>query len=117
MALAVAPSSNAARAMLLVRESPLSFGGTVEVGEVAQAQSIHEEVYTVFGNFGAIHTPDWHHFQNVRGNGMGKGPCLYDLKADPAQTKNVLRDFPEMAKQLRGKLENHLKIEIPPLKV
>jgi arylsulfatase A-like enzyme len=82
-----------------------------------QAESIHEEVYTVFGNFGAIHTLDWHYFQNVRGNGTGKGPCLYNLKADPAQTKNVLRDFPDMAKQLRGKLENYLKIEIPPLKV
>ena len=82
-----------------------------------KVQSIHEEVYTVFGNFGAIHTLDWHYFQNVRGNGVGKGPCLYNLKADPAQAKNVLYDFPDVAKQLRGKLKDHLKIDIPPLKV
>jgi len=82
-----------------------------------KTQSIHEEVYTVFSNFGAVHTLDWHYFQNIRGKNVGKGPCLYDLKADPAQKKNVLRDFPEMAKQLRSKLENHLKIKIPPLTV
>jgi arylsulfatase A-like enzyme len=83
-------------------------------GEVA---SLHEEVYSVFGNFGAVHTLDWHYFQNVRGKSPGKGPCLYDLKNDPLQAKNVLRDFPDAAKQLRAKLQSHLKIEIPPLKV
>ena len=82
-----------------------------------EAPSVHEEVYSVFGNFGAIHTLDWHYFQNARGKNSGKGPCLYDLKNDSLQTRNVLRDFPEVARQLRGKLENHLKIEIPPLKV
>jgi arylsulfatase A-like enzyme len=82
----------------------------------AELPAIHEEVYSVFGNFGAIHTLDWYYFQNIGGRNAGKGPCLYDVKNDPFQTGNVLRDFPEVAMQQRNKLENHLKIKIPPLK-
>jgi arylsulfatase A-like enzyme len=80
-----------------------------------EAESIHDEVFSVFDNFGAVHTLDWHYFQNVRGKDPGKGPCLYDLRTDPLQTKNVLRDFPAEARRLRGLLQDHLKIEIPPL--
>jgi len=82
-----------------------------------EVPAIHDNVYTVFQRFGAIHNLDWHYFQNIRGNEPGKGPCLYDLKNDPKQSKNVIKEFPEVAKDLRGKLQNHLKIEIPPLKV
>ena len=79
--------------------------------------SIHDNVYTVFNRFGAIHNLDWHYFQNIRGKDRGKGPCLYNLKNDPKQTKNVIKEFSEVAKRLRNKLQNHLKIEIPPLKL
>ncbi|HIJ53165.1 MAG TPA: sulfatase-like hydrolase/transferase, partial [Planctomycetes bacterium] len=82
-----------------------------------RAPSIHDDVYTVFQNFGAIHNLNWHYFQNVRGKGPGKGPCLYNLKNDPKQAKNVIKEFPQVAKSLRNKLQNHLKIEIPPLKL
>ena len=78
---------------------------------------LHDDVYTVFNTFGAIHNLDWHYFQHIRGNDKGKGPCLYDLKNDPNQTRNVVKDFPEVAKDLRKKLESHLKIEIPPLEL
>jgi hypothetical protein len=71
----------------------------------------------VFGNFGAVRNLDWYYFQNVRGNSRGKGPCLYNCKQDPLHAKNVLRDFPDVARQLRGNLEKHLRIEIPPLRV
>jgi len=79
-------------------------------GEVS---SIHDNVYTVFQRFGAIHNLDWHYFQNIRGKDIGKGPCLYDLKNDPNQTKNVIKEFPDVAKNMRAKLENHLKVELP----
>jgi arylsulfatase A-like enzyme len=79
--------------------------------------SIHDDVYTVFDVFGSIHNLDWHYFQNIKGDDPGKGPCLYDLKNDRGQTRNVVREFPEAAKNLRNKLQNHLKIEIPPLRL
>jgi len=82
-----------------------------------EVPSIHENVYTVFRNFGAIHNLDWHYFQNIRGEDTGKGPCLYDLKNDPKQTKNVIKEFPDAAKEMRNKLQNYLKVEIPALKV
>ena len=79
--------------------------------------SLHENVYTVFNKFGAIHNLNWHYFQNITGKNLGKGPCLYDLKTDPEQTKNVIDRFPKVAKDLRNKLQNQLKIKIPPLKL
>jgi len=82
-----------------------------------QVPSIHDNVYTVFNRFGAIHNSDWHYFQHIRGKDRGKGPCLYNLKNDPKQTKNVIKEFPKAAKRLRNKLQNHLKIEIPPLRL
>ncbi|MHC4659645.1 MAG: sulfatase [Planctomycetota bacterium] len=80
-----------------------------------QLPSVHDNVYTVFHRFGAIHNLDWHYFQNIAGKGPGKGPCLYNLKKDPAQTTNVIGQFPQVAKDLRNKLQNYLGIEIPPL--
>jgi arylsulfatase A-like enzyme len=82
-----------------------------------RAQSIHDDVYTVFQNFGAIHNLNWHYFQNIRSKSRGKGPCLYDLKNDPKQAKNVIKEFPEIAKSLRSRLQKHLNIDIPPLKL
>jgi len=82
-----------------------------------QVPSLHGDVYTVFNTFGAIHNLEWHYFQHIRSNDRGKGPCLYDLKNDPNQNKNVVRDFPEVAKDLRKKLQSHLGIEIPPLQL
>ena len=80
-----------------------------------QVPAIHDNVYTVFNRFGAIHNLNWHYFQNIRGKDVGKGPCLYNLKSDPNQTKNVIKEFPKVAKDLRNKLQNHLKIKIPAL--
>lgn len=82
-----------------------------------QETSLNNNVYTVFNKFGAIHNLDWHYFQNVTGKDTGKGPCLYNLRNDPGQTKNVIKQFPDVAKDLRSKLQGHLKIKIPPLKV
>ena len=80
-----------------------------------EVPSLHENVYTVFNRFGAIHNLDWHYFQNVTGKDPGKGPCLYDLRIDPRQEKNVIAESPKLARDLRNKLREHLKIEIPPL--
>jgi len=82
-----------------------------------RAESLHEDVYTVFNTFGAVRNLDWHYFQNIRGKSAGKGPCLYNLQTDPAQSKNVVREFAGIARDLRSKLQSHLKIEIPPLKL
>ena len=79
--------------------------------------AIHENVYTVFGKFGAVQSLEWHYFQNIRGQDRGKGPCLYNLKTDPGQNKNVIAEFPKVARNMRARLQNHLKIEIPPLGV
>jgi arylsulfatase A-like enzyme len=78
-----------------------------------RSSSIHDDVYTVFDNFGAVHNQDWHYFQNIRGNNTGKGPCLYNLKHDPRQTRNAIAEFPDVANDLRGRLAARLGIEVP----
>lgn len=70
-----------------------------------------------FGQFGAVRNLDWHYFQNIAGPSPGKGPCLYDLRNNPEQTRNVLTQFPQEAKALRDRLQKHLGIDIPPLNV
>jgi arylsulfatase A-like enzyme len=92
-------------------------GGNMWKMAEGQVGAIHDEVYTVFGHFGAIHDLEWHYFQNVTGKNRGKGPCLYSLKDDPQQAKNVLGEFPKVAKDLRARLERRLGIKIPPLAV
>ncbi len=82
----------------------------------AAKPAIHENVYTVFGRFGAVHSLQWHYFQNIRGQDPGKGPCLYNLKNDPGQKKNVIAQFPKVAEKMRATLQNHLKIQIPPVR-
>jgi arylsulfatase A-like enzyme len=77
--------------------------------------AIHDDVYTVFNRFGAIHNLQWHFFQNISGKDRGKGPCLYDLRNDPQQTKNVISQYPQVAERLRTTLQNHLGMEIPRL--
>ncbi len=82
-----------------------------------EAPSIHEHVYTVFQRFGAVHNLQWHYFQHISGKNAGKGPCLYDLSSDPKQAKNVIKEFPDVARNLRATLQSYLKIEIPPIQV
>ncbi len=82
-----------------------------------QAPSVHDNVYSVFNRFGAIHNLEWHYFQNVRGKNAGKGPCLYNLRTDPDQSRNVIKEHTDVARDLRKKLQNHLRIKIPPLSV
>ncbi len=102
-------------AMLGVEDHKNTDGQNMWKLATGEAPTIHDNVYTVFQRFGAIHNLDWHYFQNVAGKDQGKGPCLYNLRNDPKQTKNVIKEFPDVARSLRKALQDHLKIEIPAL--
>lgn len=78
-------------------------------------EPLHEGVFTEFGRFGSVHTLDWHYFQNVSGEERGKGPCLYDLRQDPQETRNVLAEHPEVAAGLRARLQERFGTELPPI--
>ena len=78
-----------------------------------KADRLHQRVFTQFGNFASVRDPKWHYFQHVRGSNRGAGPCLYDLKADPAETKNVMEDHPDLAGTMRGQLADRLKQDLP----
>jgi len=78
-----------------------------------KADKLHERVFTRFGSFAAVRDKDWHYFQHVRGRNRGAGPCLYDLKKDPGEKKNVVADHADRAADLRTRLADRLGQELP----
>jgi len=50
-------------------------GGNMWKLVTGQTPSLHDNVYTVFNKFGAIHNLNWHYFQNITGKNLGKEPC------------------------------------------
>ncbi|MCH8290818.1 sulfatase [Candidatus Poribacteria bacterium] len=82
----------------------------VAEGEVS---SVHDRLFTVFGRFGAVRDNEWHYFQHIKGDDKGKGPCLYDLKNDPEEKRNVIKEHPQVAAQMRKQMENRLGVELP----
>ena len=78
-----------------------------------QTDKLHDRVYTEFTGFASVRDPDWHYFQHIRGKNQGAGPCLYDLKEDPAQTKNVITQHPDRAAGMREDLATRLGQELP----
>ena len=75
-----------------------------------EAQAIHDRVFTGFRGFGMVRDLKWHYFQQMKeGTDPGKGPCLYDLKNDPKETKNVVDGHPDVVAELRGLLEKRFQ--------
>ena len=77
-----------------------------------EAESIHDYVFTGYNNFAAIHNHEWHYFQNYRGKNPGKGPALYDLKNDPGMSRNVIKDYPDAAAEMRGHLAKRFEVTL-----
>lgn len=78
-----------------------------------ETDSIHERVFTQFGNFAAVRDSKWHYFQHTKGQNRGKGPCLYDLENDPEEKVNVVGEHPEVVRRMRGYLEERLGMSLP----
>jgi arylsulfatase A-like enzyme len=73
-------------------------------------ESLHERVFSEFGNFAAVRDTKWHYFQHMTGDDPGKGPCLYDLTADPGEKENVVDKHPDVAAEMRTHLEHRLGV-------
>ena len=78
-----------------------------------KADRLQRQVFTQFGSFAAVRDRKWHYFQHVRGSNRGAGPCLYDLKADPGETDNVIEKHRDVAGNMRSQLADRLKQDLP----
>ncbi len=78
-----------------------------------KSERLRERTFTQFGNFASVRDLGWHYFQHLSGRNAGAGPCLYDLKADPGETKNVLKDHPERGGELREQLATRMERKLP----
>ena len=73
----------------------------------------YERLFIGFGGFGAVRDSRWHYFQNISGKEPGKGPALYDLTADPGETKNVAAENPKVVAELRNLMSQRFQRELP----
>ena len=78
-----------------------------------QADRLHDRVFTQFGSFASVRDLDWHYFQHHTGRNPGAGPCLYNLKTDPTETKNTAADHPDRVAELRDHLATRLAHKLP----
>lgn len=75
-------------------------------------ESLRSEAVTGYGNFGSVHTHDWHYFQNVWGDNPGLGPQLYDLKNDPGEGNNVVTAHPKVVTEMKRVLETYFNVSL-----
>jgi arylsulfatase A-like enzyme len=73
----------------------------------------HPRLFTGFGNFAAVRDKQWHYFQNFRGDNPGKGPALYDLEADPGETRNVADAHPDVVAERRALIADRFQAKLP----
>ena len=73
---------------------------------------IHDKIIFRFGDFGAIRTEKWHYFQNILRKNPGKGLAFYDLKKDPSESRNVVKQNPEVAEEMKKQLLEAFKESI-----
>ena len=77
-----------------------------------EVKSIHDRVFTGYNNFAAVHDHEWHYFQSIKGKNPGKGPALYELKSDPGMTRNVVKEYPDIAAEMRRHLEKRFEVTL-----
>jgi arylsulfatase A-like enzyme len=75
--------------------------GPLQAGEPVLIQNSNRYPEKYYG----ARDGSWKYLVNIR-NGVEE---LYDLRADPAETRNVLEREPEVAQRLRGRLEGGMK--------
>jgi arylsulfatase A-like enzyme len=76
----------------------------------------HPRLFTGFGNFAAVRDKQWHYFQNFRGDNPGKGPALYDLEADPGETRNVADAHPDVVAERRALIADRFQAKLPEMR-
>ena len=77
-----------------------------------ETESIHDSVFTGYGNFAAVHDHKWHYFQNIKGKNPGKGPALYELKSDPRMTRNVVKEYPDIVAEMRRRIGKRFEVTL-----
>lgn len=76
------------------------------------ASRLRDRMVTGYSDFGAVHTPAWHYFQNIWGKDPGLGPALYDLKTDAAETMNVADKNPDTVREMKSIMTDSFKTKV-----
>jgi arylsulfatase A-like enzyme len=101
--------------MMAVEETPVMDGRSLVPLLHSKADKLHDHVVSECTPFAAVRTPDLYYFQHTAGEDRGYGPCLYDLRSDPAESDNVIDRYPAEATRMRDLLEERFGNSLPPI--
>ncbi len=96
---------------LLGVETNLTFDGG-NLWDLMGGGKLRDHTVTGYGNFGAVHSKQWHYFQNVWGKDTGLGPQLYDLTKDPGEERNVVKSYPDVVSSMQSIMEKEFQSKI-----
>jgi len=74
---------------------------------------LRDYAVTGYGDYGAVHTPGYHYFQNVWEDNPGFGPALYDLGTDAAELNNCAADKPDVVTNMKQILTESFSVKLP----
>jgi tetratricopeptide (TPR) repeat protein len=99
---------------IFARQSPTSWPGSAltslsasPAASAAYIETMHPQLYRGWSALFGLRTDRWKYIRAPR-------PELYDLEKDPGETSNVIREEPEIARELSASLEKLLASAPPP---
>jgi arylsulfatase A-like enzyme len=78
---------------------------------IQQAREGRDYAITGWGDYAAVRSRDWNYIVNFER--PDDNPCLFDLRTDPAEQRNVLAAHPDVVARYRRVLEHFLGQELP----
>jgi arylsulfatase A-like enzyme len=78
---------------------------------IRRAREGRDYAITGWGDWAAVRSKDWNYIVNFER--PDENPRLFDLRADPAEQRNVISEHPQVAAEYRRRLERFLGQELP----
>jgi len=75
-------------------------------------EKLRDHVVTGYANFAAVHTHEWHYFQNFKGDDPGYGPALFHLPEDRLEEKNVIATNKKVVAEMKTLIEEACDVEL-----
>ncbi|MFC1735185.1 sulfatase [Candidatus Hydrogenedentota bacterium] len=70
-----------------------------------EKEKLHDAVFSGWYDYAMMRTLDWHYFKCLTpGKDKHPSPCLYDLKNDRAETRNVISERPDVVAELDAEI-------------
>ncbi len=100
--------------LMKIRKPKTMTGKSAWPMATGKKRKINDLVFVGIGDYAAVREKNWHYFRGLTPDGGAPpSPCLYDLKNDPGETKNVIKKHPDTVRKLDRRLAE--KFQMPDL--